>query len=133
MAEIYDEEGVPRASNVRVAGLVLPRGLERAEALSRDRRNVYTSQIPPQKLLRYFGPRLITMNIEQRGERVIYHEAQARDARGALVKLDVTIEPTSSHPSRVEIYERPAEAAHGTVIPEDEIRRHLDSLTKNRE
>src|SRR5690606_21417128 len=80
-AELYDDSGVPRESDVRVAGLVLPRGLTEVEALRSARRHVYTSDIPPQRLLRYFGPRLYTVNIEQRGQAVVYHDAEARSAR----------------------------------------------------
>jgi hypothetical protein len=132
-AELYDAEGVPRESSERVAGLVLPRGLTAQEALSENRRHIYTSEVPPQKLLRYFGPRLYTMNIEQRGEAVLYREALPRGVQGGAVKLDVTIQPSALHASRVEIYERPPPPPAGTVIPEAEIRRQLESLTKNRE
>lgn len=133
MAELYDEDGVPRESSERVAGLVLPRGLTREEALSTDRLHVYTSEIPHAKLLRYFGPRLVTMNIERRGPAAIYHEAVPRGVQGGVVKIDVTIEPSSQHASRVEIYERPPPAPEGTVISEDEIRRHFESRSREAE
>lgn len=126
-AELYDEEGVPRESDDRVAGLVLPRGLTKIDALSVDRRHVYTSEMPPQKLLRYFGPRLTTMQIDRRGEAVTYREAIPRGVQGGAVKLDVTIEPTPENPSRIEIYERPPPPPEGTVISEEEIRRHLEA------
>jgi hypothetical protein len=132
-AELYDENGVPRESDVRVAGLVLPRGLTEVEGLRSARRHVYTSAIPPQRLLRYFGPRLYTVNVEQRGQAVVYHDAEARGARGGIVKLTVTIEPTSQHPSRVEIVERPPAPPEGTVIPESEIRRHFEARQREAE
>ncbi|HEY8426933.1 MAG TPA: hypothetical protein VIL20_01105 [Sandaracinaceae bacterium] len=125
-AELYDENGVPRESDERVAGLPLPRGLTKVEALSDERRHVYTSEMPPSDLLRYFGPRLVTMRIDRRGEAVIYREAVPRGVRGGVVKLDVTIEPTVRHPTRVEIYERPPPPPEGAVIPEEEIRRHFE-------
>lgn len=131
--QLYDARGVPVASDVRVAGLVLPRGLTELEALSRDRLHVFASVIPRDALLRYFGPRLDTMNVEQRGDAVIYHDAVPRDARGGVVRLDVTIQPSSAHAARIEIYERPPPPPGSTVVSEDEIRRHLESLTKNRE
>lgn len=132
-AELYDANGVPRESDERVAGLVLPRGLTKVEALATERRHVYTSSIPPARLLRYFGPRLYTMNIEQRGQAVTYRDAEPRGARGGVVKLDVTIEPTSLHPSRVEIVERPPAPPEGVVIPAEEIRRHFEERHRRAE
>jgi hypothetical protein len=132
-AELYDDEGVPRESDARVAGLALPRGLTKVDAIESPRRHVYTSAIPPERLLRYFGPRLMTMNVEQRGHAVVYHDAEPRGVRGGVVRLDVTIEPTSRHPSRVEIVERPPAPPEGTVIPESEIRRHFESQRRQAE
>lgn len=132
-AELYDAEGVPRESDARVAGLVLPRGLASVEALESERRHVYTSSIPVARLLRYFGPRLHTMNVEQRGHAIVYHDAQPRGARGGIVKLDVTIEPTSTHPSRVEIVEHPPAPPEGVVIPAEEIRRHFEAQRRQAE
>ena len=94
---------------------------------------MYTSSIPPARLLRYFGPRLYTMNIEQRGQTVTYRDAEPRGARGGVVKLDVTIEPTSAHPSRVEIVERPPAPPEGVVIPTEEIRRHFEERHRRAE
>ncbi len=133
MAELYDENGVPRESDERVAGLTLPRGLTEVEGASRDRLHVYTSEIPPQKLLRYFGPRLMTFNVERRGPAAIYHEASPREATAGNVKLDVTIEPSSEHASRVEIFDRPPPPPEGTVVSEEELRRHFESLQREAE
>lgn len=133
MLELYDAEGVPRESDERVAGLVLPRGLTPAAGVHDERLHVYTSEIPPAKLLRYFGPRLVTMNIERRGPAAIYHEATPRGVTGGNVKLDVTIEPSSDHASRVEIYDRPPPPPEGTVISGEEIRRHFESLQRHAE
>lgn len=131
---IYDGEGVPRESDEVVAGLTLPLGLEEVETRD-ERRHVYTSEVTPQALLRYFGPRLTTVEIEREGEVVTYHDAAPREARGGVVKLDVTIEPSSQRGvrSRVVIYEIPPPPPEGVVISEDEIRRHLDGLNERRE
>ncbi len=125
-AELYDADGVPRESDQRVAGLVLPRGLTEVEELREERRHVYTSQMPTHELLRYFGPRLTTMQVDRRGEAVTYRDAIPRGVRGGVVRLDVTIEPTPAHPSRVEVYERPPPPPEGTTISEEEIRRHFE-------
>lgn len=132
-ARLYDAEGVPLASDVVVAGLVLPRGLTKIDALSSTRRHVYRSEIPAARLLRYFGPRLTTMQIDRAGERVTYVEAIPRGVRGGIVKLDVTIQPSSAEEARVEILERAPPMPEGAVVSEEEIRRHLDRATKNRE
>lgn len=131
--DLYDADGVPLESDQRVAGLVLPRGLTPIAALEADRRHVYQSEIPPERLLRYFGPRLITVDVERRGEAVIYHDAEPRGVRGGVVKLDVTIEPSSRSPSRVEIVELPPPPPEGVVIPAEEIRRHLEAQGRRAE
>jgi hypothetical protein len=129
---MYDARGVPLPSDERVAGLTLPRGLTKQPALSSERRHVYHSTVPRAPLLRYFGPRLTTVNIQERGEAVTYVDAVPREARGGIVRLDVSILPSSAHGARVEIYERPP-PREGVQVSEEAIRRHLDSLTKNRE
>lgn len=132
-ADLFDENGVLRESDERVGGLVLPRGLTKVEELTDERRHVYTSELPPATLLRYFGPRLFTMDIEQRGHRITYRAAEPRGVRGGVVKLDVTIEPTSRHPSRIEIIERPPAPPEGVVIPAEEIRRHFQEQQRRAE
>lgn len=130
---MFDAEGVPLESEERMAGLVLPRGITEIEPLREERVRVYSSKISPQRLLRYFGPRLTTVQIDRQGDRVTYRQAIPRDVRGGAVRLDVTIFPTPAEASRVEIRELPPAPPEGTVIPESEIRRHLDSLGQNRE
>lgn len=125
---IYGPDGVPRESDERVAGLVLPLGLEEIEELRRERRHVYGSQVPPHKMLRYFGPRLNTVRIDRTGDQVTYRDAVPQGVRGGIVKLDVTIEPTSSHPTRVTIIERPPPLPEGTVVTDEAIREYFDTL-----
>ena len=132
-SRLYDAEGVPRPSDRQVAGLVLPRGLEALEALSEERRHVYRSRVPPARLLRYFGPRLTTAQVQQRGETVTYVDAAPRGVRGGVVRLDVTIRPSSAHEALVEVYERPPASPEGTRIPAEEIRRHLEERARRAE
>jgi hypothetical protein len=73
------------------------------------------------------------MNVEHRGAAVVYRDAEPRGVRGGVVRLDVTIEPSSQHASRVEIYERPPRPPEGTVIPEEELRRHFEALQREAE
>ncbi len=129
---LYDAEGVLRESDTVVAGLRLPVGLEPNADLSTERRHVYRSEVAPQHLLRYFGPRLNTLEIEHEGDVVIYRDATPTAVRENAVRLDVTIEPTSAHPSQLTIYERPPPPPEGTTVSEDAIRRHLDTLRPER-
>ncbi|MBX3269711.1 MAG: hypothetical protein KF729_05595 [Sandaracinaceae bacterium] len=129
---LYDAEGRLRESDTVVAGLRLPRGLEPDRLLSKGRRHVYHSDVPPQKLVQYFGPRLLTLQIDHEGDRVRYVDAAPTGVRGGVVKLDVTIEPTSARPSLVEVFERPPPPVAGARTSEEEVRRHLDSLQPQR-
>ena len=125
---LYDAEGVPLPSDEVVAGLQLPVGLEE-QPVGGDRRHLYASaEIPAPALLRYFGPRLNTVEVERTGARVVYRNARPRDARGGEVRLDVTIQPASHGGARVEIFERPPPPPAGTVVTRDEVIRELQRL-----
>jgi hypothetical protein len=102
---LYDSEGDVLESTSRVAGLVLPRGIELV--LDEERRHIYESSIPLTKMQRYFGVRLVTGQVDSRpGGAVTYVDALPRDVRGGQVRLDVTLEPSSRSRSRIEIVER---------------------------
>ena len=118
---LYDAHGVPLESEERVAGLVLPRGLTENEAVSEERRHVYVSRVPPDRLLRYFGPRLTTVQIDQHGENVTYRDAIPRGVRGGVVHLDVTVRPSSANAAVVEILELSPPPPDGVTVPEEEI------------
>lgn len=127
-APLYDAQGVPLPSDAVVAGLRLPVGLEE-QAAGNERRHVYASaEIPAPALLRYFGPRLNTVEVERTGARVVYRNARPRDARGGEVRLDVTIQPASRGGARVEVFERPPPPPAGTVVTRDEVIRELQRL-----
>jgi len=129
---IYDAEGNLRESETVVAGLTLPMGLEEDAPRSTERRHFYYSNVPHQKVLSYFGPRLNTVEVEHTGDSVVYRNAVPQGVRGGVVRLDVRIEPTSAHPTSVEVYERPPAPPPGTKISEESIRRHLDTLQPER-
>ncbi|AKF03267.1 hypothetical protein [Sandaracinus amylolyticus] len=102
---IYGADGELLESDEVVAGLRLPRGLRPLS--SRERRHVYGSDVPLAKVQRYFGPRLVTGQVDARPSgRATYVDAVPRDVRGGEVRLDVTIEPASGMATRVEIVER---------------------------
>jgi len=102
---LYDEEGNLLESNVVVAGLRLPRGLE--EAGEAERLHAYRTGVPIEKLLAYIGPRLITGQVDRHGSGATFREAVPRDARGGIVKLDVAIVPMNRTTTRMEIRELP--------------------------
>jgi hypothetical protein len=132
-SELYGPDGRLRESDERIAGLILPRGLIPAPALGSDRRHVFYSDVPLDKVLRYFGPRLLTGNVERRGASVTYHRATPREARGALIELDVRVEPVSgNHPVYVEIRER-STPTQSAVVTEDDVRRHFEQRRQTAE
>ncbi len=102
---LYDREGNLLESDVVVAGLTLPRGLDAAGEM--DRFHAYRSSVPIGKLQAYFGPRLITGQVDQHGSGAVYREAVPREARGGIVKMDVAIIPMSQVATRIEIREIP--------------------------
>lgn len=127
-ASIYDAHGELRESDVVVAGLRLPRGLEKKFEL--DRRHVYETHVPLTKVQRYFGPRLRTGNVSRVGEGATFHEATPRDTTGAIVKLDVSIVPAGEGLVQVNVYELPPPPAH--PLSEAEIQAIVDREERER-
>lgn len=132
-SDLYDEAGLPRESDQRIAGLVLPRGLTKVDALSGPLRHAFHSEVPHDKLLRYFGPRLVTGDVEQRGAAVTYRNATPRGVRGGVVPLEVRIEATSSHPAYVEIVESPPPRSDQGTVSAEEVRRHFAAQAREAE
>lgn len=133
---IYDDQGIPRESDVVIAGLTMPMGLTEIEGLTVGRRHVYSSVVPREPLLRYFGPRLTTLDIRHEGQYVTYAEARPRAARGGVVPLDVTIRPSSApdEEARVEVYEIPPPMPEGAQVSVEEVERRLEAFrTEQRE
>lgn len=102
---IYGDDGEVLESGEVVAGLPLPRGIE--TVLEDGRRHVYRSEVPLQKMQSYFGVRLVTGQVDARsGGGATYVDALPRGVRGGVVRMDVTIEPSSAARTRIEIVER---------------------------
>ncbi len=104
---IYDEEGNLLASELSYLGLSIPRGLTLERELSS--RHVYRAEqgIAIDKVKRFFGPRLVTGAVDQRGAGSIYRDATVADSRDDA-HLDVSIMPSSRGGVRVEIRYLPA-------------------------
>lgn len=113
---IFGEDGELLASEESVAGLVLPRGC--TATLEEGRRHVYAVRAPMARVQAYFGPRLYTTHVEERGPTLVYLDAVPNDAAGAAVHMDVFISPSSAGGVRVEVRELPPEVA--TAPPEAE-------------
>lgn len=100
----YDDEGNLRASDQRVAGLTLPVAL--TVVADEDRHHAYTTDVPIGRVLRYFGPRLTTGEVEERpGGGAIYRHAVAREATGGTVRMDVSILPIPDSLVQIDIRE----------------------------
>lgn len=102
---LYDAEGNLLESDVVVAGLRLPRGLDVAR--SEERVHVYTSRVPTDKMARYFGVRLLTGQVVRVGPGAVFKAADVRGVRGGSVKLEVSVLSGSAAPTRVQIIELP--------------------------
>ncbi|NOY93178.1 MAG: hypothetical protein GXP55_18490 [Deltaproteobacteria bacterium] len=126
-SELFDAQGRLRESNQELAALKLPVGLEQEYV---DRRvHAFHTVVPLRKVLQYFGPRLITGQVDTQGESATYRAALPRDARGSQVRLDVTIAPSSRGGTSIRIYELPSEPVNPPSL--EELRREFESDPNN--
>ena len=106
----YDVEGRLLPSDQYVAGVRLPRGAELF--FESDLRHVYRIRTPIDKVLAYFGPMMITGNVERRGKGAIYKRASIRGAEVSPTKVDVSILEVGSSMTRISITELPPPPAY---------------------
>ena len=85
----FDVEGRLIPSNEYIVGIRLPQGVElfRADEVT----HVYRMRAPIDKVLAYFGPMMITGNVERRGKGAVYKRASVRGAEVNPTKVDVSI------------------------------------------
>lgn len=102
---IFDADGKLYASDEYAGGIALPVGVElfRADELTR----VYRIRAPINRVLAYFGPRLITGNVKKVGDGAIYKHASVKGAEVNPTKIDVTILEIGSNLVRIQIREIP--------------------------
>lgn len=100
---MFDAKGDLVESDEIVAGLRLPRGVRLIHKT--ERRHMYETHVEKQKVQKYFGRRLFTGAVEQKGQRVVYKAAVPKGVKGGIVKLDVAIYPMSGGRHRIEIKE----------------------------
>lgn len=111
------DDGNLLPSDEVVAGLTLPLGFELV--LEEERRHVYKSDLSVLFAQRYFGPLLTTGEVRRVGSGAIFVDAVPRDARGSVVRLDVSIYPRTGGGTRVEIVERLPAGAEPPPLPSD--------------
>lgn len=106
----YDPQGRLLPSDEYIVGIRLPRGAE----LSRDEelQHVYRIQAPIDKVLAYFGPMMITGNVERRGKGALYKRASVRGAEVNPTKVDVLIIEVGNSLTRVSVTEFPPPPKH---------------------
>ena len=111
---LFDEHGRLLPSELRVAGLTLPRGLRERPAPRRE--YVYETDVPVDKVLAYFGPRLFTPHVDRVGHGAIYRQAKPLEERGVALSLDVSVLPTSHGGSRIHIHDLPPPPIEGEAL-----------------
>jgi len=128
--DLYDEEGRLREGDEVIVGLTMPRGLDKQEDRSGERRHVYFTNVPIEKVVAYFGPRLFTGTVDRVGDGAIYRGARPVNITENVVKLDVSVLPAGSR-LRVEVVELPPMPVNPPSPAElerrwEEIERRLD-------
>lgn len=119
--QLYDREGNLLPSETVVAGLALPRGVEERPSRG-ERRHTYSTEVEMGKVQRYFGPRLMTGEVDRVGSAAVFRAAVPRDVQGGVVRLDVGLYPTPRGGTRIEIHELPP-PPQTPISPEELIRR----------
>lgn len=106
----FDAEGGLLPSDDYIVGIRLPRGAEihREDGVL----HVYRIRAPIDKVLAYFGPMMITGNVERRGKGAIYKRASVRGAEINPTKVDVSILEIGSRVTRVAVTELPPPSKH---------------------
>lgn len=107
---IIDPQGRLIPSDEYVAGIRLPRGAELFR--EDDLRHIYRIRVPIDKVLAYFGPMMITGNVERRSTGAIYKRASVRGAEVSPTKVDVSILELGARMTRIAVTELPPPAKH---------------------
>jgi len=107
---VFDVEGRLIPSDEYIAGIRLPRGVElfRADEVT----HVYRMRAPIDRVLAYFGPMMITGNVERRGKGAVYKRASVRGAEVNPTKVDLSILEIGSNLVRISVTELPPPPTH---------------------
>ena len=102
---MFDSEGRLLPSDDYIVGIRLPRG---AELFREDGvLHVYRIRARIDAVLAYFGPMMITGNVERRGKGSVYKQASVRGAEVNPTKVDVSILEVGSRLTRISVTELP--------------------------
>jgi hypothetical protein len=110
-ARVYGDDGELLESDVFAGGVKLPRGLREEPGSASAFVHTFETNTDFVKLIRYFGPRVLTGNVERRGGQVIYRNAVSRDAPVQTFRIDLSIAPIAGGKWVVEIRELRTEEA----------------------
>ena len=126
--KIFDEQGRLLPSTSLVAGVRLPRGMQPEYTFEHE--FYYRSDATLAQLQAYFGPRLLTGQVERGGRgTVTYVNAQPKDTtKKAYVSVRIGPAPGNSGQSEVLIRETPMMPA--TRPSEAESRKQLETAMK---
>lgn len=107
---VFDVEGRLIPSDEYIAGIRLPRGVElfRADEVT----HVYRMRAPIERVLAYFGPMMITGNVERRGKGAVYKRASVRGAEMNPTKVELSIIEVGSNLVRISVTELPPPPQH---------------------
>ncbi|MFW2388989.1 MAG: hypothetical protein ACN4G0_11670 [Polyangiales bacterium] len=107
---LLDPRGQMIPSDEYIAGIRLPRG---AELFREDElQHIYRIRLPIDKVLAYFGPMMITGNVERRGRGAVYKRASVRGAEVNPTKVTVSILEVGTRLTRVAVTELPPPPKH---------------------
>lgn len=101
----FDAQGKLIPSDEYVAGVRMPRGVElfRADELTR----VYRIRSPIDRVLAYFGPMMVTGNVERLGKGAVYKRASVRGAEMSPTKVELSIQEVGSNLVRISVTKIP--------------------------
>ena len=106
----YGPQGELLPSDEYVVGIRLPRGAELFRESELE--HVYRILAPIDKVLAYFGPMMITGNVERRGKGAIYKRASVRGAEVNPTKVNVSILEVGNRLTRISVTELPPPPKH---------------------
>jgi len=106
----YGAQGELLPSDDYVVGIRLPRGAELFRESELE--HVYRILAPIDKVLAYFGPMMITGNVERRGKGAIYKRASVRGAEVNPTKVNVSILELGRSLTRISVTELPPPPKH---------------------
>ena len=98
----------------------MPRGLTEQESADERVHRYWAPEVPLAKVIAYFGPILVTGQVDRVGSGAVYQDAVPRDVQGSPVRLKVGVHSSPRGGARVEIRELPPPRA--TPLDDEQLR-----------